>query len=62
MQWEVWHTYPDFAAAGLWTTASDLARLAIEVQNESAGKSKKVLSQEMIRQMLTRQKETGVRL
>jgi CubicO group peptidase (beta-lactamase class C family) len=52
-----WHTYPEIAAAGLWTTPSDLARLAIEVQNEYAGKSNKILSQEMIRQMLTRQKD-----
>ncbi len=50
------HTYPEMAPAGLWTTPSDLARLAIEVQNEFAGKSNKILSQEMMRQMLTRQK------
>lgn len=50
------HTYPEMAPAGLWTTPSDLARLAIEVQNEFAGKSAKILSQEMMRQMLTRQK------
>jgi CubicO group peptidase (beta-lactamase class C family) len=50
------HTYPEMAPAGLWTTPSDLGRLAIEVQNEYAGKSHKILSQEMIGQMLTRQK------
>lgn len=50
------HTYPEMAPAGLWTTPSDLARLAIEVQNEYAGKSSKILSQEMMKQMLTRQK------
>lgn len=50
------HTYPEMAPAGLWTTPSDLARLAIEVQNEYAGKSNKILSQEMMKQMLTRQK------
>jgi CubicO group peptidase (beta-lactamase class C family) len=50
-----WQTYPEMAAAGLWTTPSDLARLAIEVQNEYAGKSSKILSQEMMHQMLTRQ-------
>jgi hypothetical protein len=43
------------APAGLWTTPSDLARVAIEVQAEYAGKSSKILSQDMARQMLTRQ-------
>jgi hypothetical protein len=46
------------AAAGLWTTASDLARAAIEVQREYAGTSHKILSQSMAREMLTHQKET----
>src|SRR5580704_16950759 len=49
------HTYPEMAPAGLWTTPSDLARMAIEVQNEYTGKSSKILSQGMARQMLTRQ-------
>jgi CubicO group peptidase (beta-lactamase class C family) len=49
------HTYPEMAPAGLWTTPSDLARVAIEVQNEYAGKSSKILSQDTARQMLTRQ-------
>ncbi len=51
------HTYPEMAPAGLWTTPSDLARLAIEVQNEYAGKSSRILSQDMARQMLTHQKD-----
>ena len=50
-----WHTYPEMAAAGLWTTPSDLARFAIELQQSLQGKSNKVLSAEMTRQMLTRQ-------
>lgn len=49
------HTYPEMAPAGLWTTPSDLARMAIEVQNEYAGKSSKILNQSMARQMLTQQ-------
>lgn len=50
-----WHTYPEMAAAGLWTTPSDLARFAIEIQQAKAGKSKKVLSPAMVAQMLTKQ-------
>ena len=50
-----WHVYPEMAAAGLWTTPSDLARFAIELQQARAGKSKKVISPEMARQMLTKQ-------
>lgn len=42
------------AAAGLWTTPTDLARYAIGVQQMFAGKSS-VLSADMTRQMLTEQ-------
>lgn len=49
------HTYPEMAPAGLWTTPSDLARMAIEVQAEYAGSSSKILNQAMARQMLTPQ-------
>jgi CubicO group peptidase (beta-lactamase class C family) len=47
------HTYPEMAAAGLWTTPSDLCRYIIEVQNSLAGKANHVLSQSMMQQMLT---------
>ncbi|NOT75768.1 MAG: serine hydrolase [Cyclobacteriaceae bacterium] len=47
------HTYPEMAAAGLWTTAEDLAKFALDVQNSSAGKSNAVLSAEMSNLMLT---------
>jgi CubicO group peptidase (beta-lactamase class C family) len=46
------HTYPEMAAAGLWTTPIDLARFAIEVQRSLRGESSRVLSAEMTRQML----------
>jgi CubicO group peptidase (beta-lactamase class C family) len=52
-----WHTYPEMAPAGLWTTPSDLARMAIEVQNEYLGQSNKILSQQMVREILTPQKD-----
>src|SRR5262249_53973446 len=52
-----WHVYPEMAAAGLWTTPSDLARFAISVQESLAGASNPVISRAMTRQMLTRQKE-----
>lgn len=47
------HTYPEMAAAGLWTTPSDLCRYIIEVQNSLAGKANHVLSQSTTRDMLT---------
>ena len=50
------HTYPEMAAAGLWTTPSDLARWIIEMQHSLAGKANHVLSAAMTRIMLTRVK------
>ncbi len=47
-----WHVYPEMAAAGLWTTATDLARYALAVQKMNAGKSG-ILSQRTVRMMLT---------
>ena len=48
-----WHVYPEQAAAGLWTTPTDLAKFAIEVQLATAGRSKKVLSPAIAREMIT---------
>ncbi|HJV41312.1 serine hydrolase domain-containing protein [Caulobacter sp.] len=48
------HVYPEMAAAGLWTSATELARFVIEVQNASHGRGK-VLSRETAREMLTPQ-------
>jgi CubicO group peptidase (beta-lactamase class C family) len=47
------HSYPEMAPAGLWTTPSDLARYALEVQGSLAGTSNVVLSKATIQQMLT---------
>src|SRR5690606_13028955 len=44
---------PEMAPAGMWTTASDLARFAIEVQKSAVGKSNKVLDQTTVQEMLT---------
>ena len=49
-----WHVYPEQAAAGLWSTPSDLARLAIDVQRSAVGHEGGLLSPAMTRQMLTR--------
>lgn len=48
-----WHTYPEQAAAGLWTTPSDLARFVIGLQQASLGISNKVVTRAMATQMLT---------
>ncbi|WP_342377213.1 serine hydrolase [Myxococcus stipitatus] len=50
-----WHTYPDQAAAGLWTTPSDLARFAIEVSKARVGTSRRVVSRAMAKELLSRQ-------
>jgi CubicO group peptidase (beta-lactamase class C family) len=47
------HTYPEMAAAGLWTTPTDLARFAIEIQRSLRGDANHVLSPEMTKRMLT---------
>jgi CubicO group peptidase (beta-lactamase class C family) len=50
------HIYPEMAAAGLWTTPTDLLKWAMEIAAARAGKSNKVLSRTMATQMLTMQK------
>jgi len=52
-----WHIYPELAAAGLWTTPTDLAKFAIEVALSKQGKANHILSEAMTRQMLTPQIE-----
>lgn len=47
------HIYPEMAAIGLWTTPTDLARYAIEVEKSLQGKANHVLSVKMTRQMVT---------
>jgi hypothetical protein len=45
------------AAAGLWTTASDLARFGIEMQKSRDGRSNKILKQSTVEEMLREQKK-----
>jgi CubicO group peptidase (beta-lactamase class C family) len=51
-----WHVYPEMAAAGLWTTPTDLAKFAIEIQQTLAGRGHGVISPAMARQYITEQK------
>jgi len=48
-----WHTYPEMAAAGLWTTPTDLCRFAIALSQAFHGRSEVPLSQDTVREMLT---------
>jgi len=52
-----YHTYPEMAAAGLWTTASDLARFGIEIQKSRERRSNRILKQTTVEEMLTEQKK-----
>jgi CubicO group peptidase (beta-lactamase class C family) len=48
-----YHTYPEMAAAGLWTTPSDLANFLIEIMKSWSGQTNKIMSKEMARDMLS---------
>jgi CubicO group peptidase (beta-lactamase class C family) len=50
-----WHVYPEMAAAGLWTTASDLAQFALSIRRSWKGLPLGVISQASARLMLTAQ-------
>lgn len=48
-----YHVYPEMAAAGLWTTAADLARLGVEMMRALRGDSSRLgLAQETVSSML----------
>jgi CubicO group peptidase (beta-lactamase class C family) len=56
-----WHSYPEQAAAGLWTTPSDLCRYVIELQKSWHGQSNRILSQASTQEMLRVQfKDWGI--
>lgn len=48
-----WHVYPEMAAAGLWTTPSDLARAGIDLQLALKGETNRLLSPQQAERMLT---------
>ncbi len=48
-----YHIYPEAAAAGLWTTPTDLAKWAIALQNAYAGRPSRLMSKTSARTMLT---------
>lgn len=51
-----WKSYPESAAAGLWTTPIDLAKWLIEVQNELISEdSHQILSKDLLEAMITPQ-------
>ncbi len=52
----LWHNYPEKAAAGLWTTPTDLAKYCIEIQQILKGKEDGVLSKESVEKMITKHK------
>lgn len=54
-----WHVYPEMAAAGLWTTPSDLARIGIELQRTLRGDVPRLLKRETISEMLKPQVGEG---
>jgi len=48
-----WHVYPEMAAAGLWTTPSDLALLVIALQQAKAGRKDGAISPTIARWMMS---------
>ena len=47
------HTYPELAAAGLWSTPGDLLRYAVAVRDSARGKAGALISQSLATEMLT---------
>jgi CubicO group peptidase (beta-lactamase class C family) len=48
-----WAVYPEMGAAGLWTTPTDLARVALELQRARRDDGGEILSTSSVDQMLT---------
>ena len=50
-----WKVHPEKAAAGLWTTPSDLALFAISIQKAYAGEKQSIVSESIAKKMLENQ-------
>lgn len=50
-----WYLHPELAAAGLWSTPSDLARLGIALSDAWDGKASGLLNRDVVRTMLSPQ-------
>jgi len=55
------HTYPEMAAAGLWTTAPELARWALALTHAFNGRPDGILTPDMALQMVFKHMPTGPR-
>src|SRR6185503_1286422 len=53
------HTYPEMAAAGLWTTAPELARWALALTRSYNGDRSGILTPDMARTMVFKHQPTG---
>jgi CubicO group peptidase (beta-lactamase class C family) len=49
-----WRTYPEQAAAGLWTTPTELARFLLDLRGAYLGRSDAALEPAIVREMLSR--------
>ncbi|MGB3022700.1 MAG: serine hydrolase domain-containing protein, partial [Methyloceanibacter sp.] len=50
-----WHVFPEHAAAGLWSTPTDLANLLLQIGRAWRGESRILLTPDTVRKMLTQQ-------
>ncbi len=57
-----WHVYPELAAAGLWTTPTDLARFAIELGRAGADQMPRLLETETAQEMFRPQVSANIGL
>ena len=52
-----WRVYPELAALGMWTTPTDVARLALELQRSVSGEPDVIISQSSVEEMLSQHTE-----